>query len=86
MNKARASYDGPLRVAPARSASPRPPMMKPLGREVAVHNSAPGADDADLVKKHRRRAAKARAAADAAPVRADAEAERARALHDELGR
>ena len=57
-----------------------------MGREVAVHNSAPGADDADLAKKHRRRAAKARAAADAAPVRADAEAERARALHDKLER
>jgi len=85
MNKARSSYEGPLRVAPARSASPRPP-MPPLGREVAVHNSAPVENDADLVKKHRRRAAKARAAADAAPVRADAEAERARALHDELGR
>ena len=71
MNKAGSSYEGPWRVAPARSASPRPPMpptgrarvaaaqppppmQPPMGREVAVHNSAPGADDADLVKKHRR--------------------------------
>ena len=75
-------------VAVAQSAPPPPPPMQPpMGREVAVHNSAPAADDADLVKKHRRRAAKARAAADAGPPpRADAEAERARALHDKLER
>ena len=112
MNKAGSSYDGPWRVAPARSASPRPPMppmgrevavaqsapakgpgrapppmQPPMGREVAVHNSAPAADDAAKAAKHRRRAAKARAAADAGPPpRADAEAERARALHDKLER
>ena len=40
MNKAGSSYDGPWRVAPARSASPRPP-MPPMGREVAVAQSAP---------------------------------------------
>ena len=40
MTKAGSSYDGPWRVAPARSASPRPP-MPPTGREVAVAQSAP---------------------------------------------
>ena len=102
MTKAGSSYDGPWRVAPARSASPRPPMpptgreatakrapppmQPPMGREVAVHNSAPGADDADLVKKHRRRAARgARGGRRRAGPRRRRGGARAR-LHDELGR
>ena len=72
MTKAGSSYDGPRRVAPARSVA-RPPMPHgPRGppQRAAAHATtdgprgrracAPGADDADLVKKRPRRPARRR--------------------------